>query len=745
MIPPEINPSTSSISNSRNLQSPSSSSSSRIIIEESDKSGDNNSSLNINLNDWHQQRVLARKDDIYYQATIIQTQSSLVTVQFENDDSTEIYDISKPEHKYSLIEDAAPQIELKINDIVLYRFNQKTNSNSNLLNSCYYKGKILQCDDSKMFRIENLSKSISIEISSISRPNIRLYRPPWYLDYKNELELDNIDLKRENKLLSDSFSSSSLSQSLFSTQLSTVLASPITPSSSITMKSPSLFHHKQPSSAGPLSISMKSDDSPLCRGTFEFPLHRSLPATPTTSDLMKLLPVLTQQQAYQTQQQQQQQHGQKPPSLQLNKDQPQKFPRHSSPFYEQQTSTPTHSQAPNLSSLLQNKKPSTSSSVFTTPPQTPSSAASNSNYSYSPNLMYKTPTQAPLQQQQQQFSSNIKYAENMLMNPTLKLQSSDKQPKQDNNNKLTSQSSASNSIPNSPIFKPTSHQPPSSATATTSSNTASNTIQPSTSTGSSGGSLSSNFSLINPNNRFKKGDIVSTPNGIRKKFNGKQWRRLCSKEGCQKESQRKGFCSRHLTQRSDNKKYRNNANNLSSTSTASNILNLPNTSHFLHQQQQTGNTASNKINTSNNNNLQTQISSSNAGSSSKQQKPNVDTDSEGSGDKRTNEELNVANALFLLANNTTESSNNTSNASIMTQQQHSQESRGPSCETTHSSNNGNTTNPVHTTANTNTNNPSSSEQQQKQQSHQHQHQQNQNPQQQHQKDSTNTRKQDYGK
>ncbi|XP_056013181.1 protein capicua homolog isoform X5 [Ostrea edulis] len=47
--------------------------------------------------------------------------------------------------------------------------------------------------------------------------------------------------------------------------------------------------------------------------------------------------------------------------------------------------------------------------------------------------------------------------------------------------------------------------------------------------------------------KYKKGDVVSTPNGIRKKFNGKQWRRLCSKEGCTKESQRRGYCSRHLS------------------------------------------------------------------------------------------------------------------------------------------------------------------------------------------------------
>lgn len=33
------------------------------------------------------------------------------------------------------------------------------------------------------------------------------------------------------------------------------------------------------------------------------------------------------------------------------------------------------------------------------------------------------------------------------------------------------------------------------------------------------------------NGKYKKGDVVSAANGIRKKFNGKQWRRLCSREG----------------------------------------------------------------------------------------------------------------------------------------------------------------------------------------------------------------------
>lgn len=49
--------------------------------------------------------------------------------------------------------------------------------------------------------------------------------------------------------------------------------------------------------------------------------------------------------------------------------------------------------------------------------------------------------------------------------------------------------------------------------------------------------------------KYKKGDIVVNPNGVRKKFNGKQWRRLCSfcsKDPCKRESQRRGYCSRHL-------------------------------------------------------------------------------------------------------------------------------------------------------------------------------------------------------
>lgn len=47
--------------------------------------------------------------------------------------------------------------------------------------------------------------------------------------------------------------------------------------------------------------------------------------------------------------------------------------------------------------------------------------------------------------------------------------------------------------------------------------------------------------------KYKKGEIVSQPGGIRKKFNGKQWRKLCTRGSCDKESQKQGLCSRHLS------------------------------------------------------------------------------------------------------------------------------------------------------------------------------------------------------
>ncbi|XP_054904106.1 protein capicua homolog isoform X4 [Poeciliopsis prolifica] len=73
------------------------------------------------------------------------------------------------------------------------------------------------------------------------------------------------------------------------------------------------------------------------------------------------------------------------------------------------------------------------------------------------------------------------------------------------------------------------------------------TSTPTSGVGSSPGSSRSRTPLSLAQQKYKKGDVVCTPNGIRKKFNGKQWRRLCSREGCMKESQRRGYCSRHLS------------------------------------------------------------------------------------------------------------------------------------------------------------------------------------------------------
>jgi hypothetical protein len=41
--------------------------------------------------------------------------------------------------------------------------------------------------------------------------------------------------------------------------------------------------------------------------------------------------------------------------------------------------------------------------------------------------------------------------------------------------------------------------------------------------------------------------VITSDCQVRKKFNGKQWRRLCSYQGCSKESQRYGCCSKHLS------------------------------------------------------------------------------------------------------------------------------------------------------------------------------------------------------
>ena len=71
--------------------------------------------------------------------------------------------------------------------------------------------------------------------------------------------------------------------------------------------------------------------------------------------------------------------------------------------------------------------------------------------------------------------------------------------------------------------------------------------RPSSSRSSTPHSRGSRSSRTPTPHQYKKGEVIFTSNGFRKKFNGKQWRRLCDINNCDKEAQRKGFCSRHLS------------------------------------------------------------------------------------------------------------------------------------------------------------------------------------------------------
>lgn len=64
------------------------------------------------------------------------------------------------------------------------------------------------------------------------------------------------------------------------------------------------------------------------------------------------------------------------------------------------------------------------------------------------------------------------------------------------------------------------------------------------------------------NTPHKKGDIVYAHDGFRKKYNGKQWRRLCSAPNCAKESQKKGLCSRHFSSQNDHSSSKRHSDSL---------------------------------------------------------------------------------------------------------------------------------------------------------------------------------------
>jgi len=74
---------------------------------------------------------------------------------------------------------------------------------------------------------------------------------------------------------------------------------------------------------------------------------------------------------------------------------------------------------------------------------------------------------------------------------------------------------------------------------------------PSSSRSSTPQSIGSRSSRATTPHNYKKGDILIANDGFRKKFNGKQWRRLCSAQNCEKESQKKGLCSRHFSSQND--------------------------------------------------------------------------------------------------------------------------------------------------------------------------------------------------
>lgn len=85
---------------------------------------------------------------------------------------------------------------------------------------------------------------------------------------------------------------------------------------------------------------------------------------------------------------------------------------------------------------------------------------------------------------------------------------------------------------------------------------------PSSSRSSTPQSHSSRSSRATTPHNYKKGDIVIANDGFRKKFNGKQWRRLCSAPHCDKESQKKGLCSRHFSSQTDHTKQQRQSDSL---------------------------------------------------------------------------------------------------------------------------------------------------------------------------------------
>jgi hypothetical protein len=578
---------------------------------------DKSAFLNLNLNDWHKNRVLAllrtnkfknnhlqnsraaanfnieidNEEFFYYPATIENTNGSHVTVSFDasldllisnpsisneslfsnsptntTNQYQQIYDIAKDEDKYSLVDDAAPQADqLEKGLYVLYKHqplsthsstpttptptSPNNNGKSNLLTK-YRLGKIMEVTEKKIFIIQpiyldstnnnfaqfnnnnnNNNKFINdkneqnFEVNNglcnfVTRPNIRLITPPWFSEYKQEL---NLKSSREIQLACIFEKTNSPSRFNNSKILSLSLDSALA----------NKMNQEIAQNQGDSKLNLELQYQQQLANLNEQKQHNKF--NPYFKLNQQNLNDYTQDQLIQ---QQQQQKFQSPNQLhKQNQNNPIQLsiiqPSNMNPLNVNSSSPNPSYNKTLLSNLIQQQQQHQQQQPPSTPQQLNSMTLDNTN----PNK-----NNSGLIKDGQQQSKAIKL--------TTKTSSIEMNNNNNNKSKETIIKSQYSSSKNQ-------------------------------SSGlSSSSSLPTTYSLINPNQRYKKGDIVVAPNGIRKKFNGKQWRRLCSREGCQKESQRKGFCSRHLTQRSGSK--RSNINNINSVTNStynknfSNNINNPN-------------------------------------------------------------------------------------------------------------------------------------------------------------------------
>lgn len=501
----------------------------------------------LNLSDWLKQRVLVRvqsggfrmttasSEDLSYQpATIEVTNGSLVTVHLESTGNSSdhsidaqlsnmVCDVAKNEEKYSVIEDSAPAADnLKKGIYVLYRSSLPSSSTPSTpstpkspttqVTTCskYRLGKITEINDrQKCYLIQAVTNLAAAILTNgggsheepadqraagnqsqfwITRPNLRLITPPWYSEHHQELGLKD---------------SKEFTPSLLTT------SPPLTPLKSLSQSKPLSIAGEQSKQSSPLNKM-----SPLG------PLTGTTPSSMDTQAIAHYIYSLSNQNlpSPYPDQQQQQQGGMFSPASSTKSPMAAIGPGNSiaNALVKNLMNHPAMSPKNNAAALMFSQQ---------------AAAAGMAGHHYPLNL-YNNGAGAG-----NGSPNSVKLMYGNLMSP---------------NSAAAQQAKMSSGLINSPgpssgnaSSTSTLGGPAGSATASGSSSGAS-----ASGGGSGGGASSSVYPNINPNNRYKKGDVVETTNGIRKKFNGKQWRRLCSKEGCQKESQRKGYCSRHLTQRS---------------------------------------------------------------------------------------------------------------------------------------------------------------------------------------------------